>query len=159
MDAVPMDSYFHAFHMIFYVDYDLVVLAHLNAGSRNHTICCENTTLYTISQHTLAMAPYCIGGVRCAHLTCSVNNKHIIYNARFGYLKYNYLYFETCHGIQYKVCIVVLIRKIVCYVTKHIFLRKFNFKQAEFASQKLFTYIGIWTTDSYFYTICILKAT
>lgn len=108
VDSVPMDGYFHSFHMIFHVDDDLVVLAHLNAGSRNHTICCENTTLYTISQHALTMAPNCIGGVRCAHLTCSVNNKHNIYNTCLGYPKYYYLYFEIGHWIEAKVCIVVL---------------------------------------------------
>lgn len=72
MDAVPVDGHLHALHVIFHIDDDLVVFAHLNAGTRYHTVRGEDAALHTVRQHALTVAPYRIRGVRCAHLAGAV---------------------------------------------------------------------------------------
>lgn len=39
MDTVPMDGHLHAFHVIFHIDDDFIIFAHLNAGTWYHPIC------------------------------------------------------------------------------------------------------------------------
>lgn len=72
MNSVPVNSHFHALHMVLDVDYHLIVFAHLNTGSRNHSVCGQHTSFDTVSQHTLTMAPDGVGGIRSTHLTGTV---------------------------------------------------------------------------------------
>lgn len=72
-DAVPVYSHFHALHVVLHVDDNLVVLAHLDTGTRYHAVRRQNATLDSIGQNTLTVTPNGIRSVRRAHLTGTVN--------------------------------------------------------------------------------------
>lgn len=74
MNTMPMQCRLHAFHVIFHIDDNLIVFAHLYTGPGNHTICRQNTTFHTIGQHALAVTPHGIRCIRCAHLTSTERN-------------------------------------------------------------------------------------
>jgi len=71
--AVPVKRDFISSYTIFNVNNNFVALTDLNARSRNHPVCGQDTTLHSVRQNTLALAPHGVGSVRCAYLTRSEN--------------------------------------------------------------------------------------
>lgn len=67
-DSMPVNGDFHTFHMIFNIDYHLVVFANLYTGSWQHTIGSQDTSFDTIGQHALAVTPHDIGSIRSTYL-------------------------------------------------------------------------------------------
>lgn len=67
-DTVPVNGQLHALHVVLDVDHDAIVLAHLYARSGDHPVNGEDTTLDTIGQNALTVAPDGVGSVRCAYL-------------------------------------------------------------------------------------------
>jgi hypothetical protein len=57
-----------------FLSYNYTCRTHLNARSRQHSVYCENSSFYAISQDTLAVAPHSVGGVRCANLARSATD-------------------------------------------------------------------------------------
>lgn len=78
-DSMPVNGHLHTFHMVLYIDNYLVILAHLDGRSRQHSVGCEDSSLDTIGQHTLTMRPHHIRRIWCTDLTRSV-----IYNMCFN---------------------------------------------------------------------------
>lgn len=71
-DAVPMDRHFHALHVVFDVDDDSIVLAHLDTGSGDHSVGSQDSAFDSVSQDALAMAPHGVGCIWGANLASSV---------------------------------------------------------------------------------------
>lgn len=109
MDAVPMDRYLHAFHVIFHIDDDLIIFAHLDARSGYHSIGGQNTTFHAIGQHTLAMTPYGVGSVWRTHLACAAK-KEVKIRSRWNYITTHKLRFTREKKVylgthHHKICI------------------------------------------------------
>lgn len=68
-DSVPMNGQLHTFHVVLDIDHNSVVLAHLNTRAGDHTVDGQDTSLDTIGQHALTVAPYGVGGIRGTYLT------------------------------------------------------------------------------------------
>lgn len=68
-DSVPVNGQLHTFHVVFDIDHNSVVFTNLNTWSGNHTIDGQDTSLDTIGQNALTVAPYGVRGIRGTYLT------------------------------------------------------------------------------------------
>ena len=59
-----------------FLSYNHTCRTHLNAGSRQHSVHCKNSSFYAVSQDTLTVAPHSVGGVRCANLARSATDSY-----------------------------------------------------------------------------------
>lgn len=71
MNTMPMDCYFHTFHMVFHINDNFIIFTDLYTWSGYHSVDCQNTTFNAIGKHTLTVTPYGIRCIWCTYLTCS----------------------------------------------------------------------------------------